>query len=255
MTFEDARPWARSIKTRVSKREMPPWGIDKNVGIQSFKNDISLSDDEIAKIVKWVDDGAPMGNLADMPAPRQFDDPRMWHIGNGKPDLIVSMAKPYKVPAVGADVTLEFVSETGLTEDRYIKEIETKPDGAFRLWQPDGTLDVEGKVVICDPPRKLAVTWRVMWIEEMRKLPECLVTYQIDDLGKVVRLTLTEAHQIDLDDKMLEGGRRGWPVILNNLKTLLETGHPMPEFDFMGDSRQALEEMKDAARKQTGGES
>jgi hypothetical protein len=128
MTFEDARPWARSIKTRVSKREMPPWGIDKNVGIQSFKNDISLSDDEIAKIVKWVDDGAPMGNLADMPAPRQFDDPRMWHIGNGKPDLIVSMQKPYKVPAVGADVTLEFVSETGLTEDRYIKEIETKPD-------------------------------------------------------------------------------------------------------------------------------
>jgi hypothetical protein len=128
MTFEDARPWARSIKTRVSKREMPPWGIDKNVGIQSFKNDISLSDDEIAKIVKWVDDGAPMGNLADMPAPRQFDDPRMWHIGNGKPDLIVSMPKPYKVPAIGADVTLEFVSETGLTEDRYIKEIETKPD-------------------------------------------------------------------------------------------------------------------------------
>src|SRR6476619_3528332 len=44
MTYEDARPWARSIKTRVSKREMPPWGIDKNVGIQEFKEDISLSD-------------------------------------------------------------------------------------------------------------------------------------------------------------------------------------------------------------------
>jgi len=133
-------------------------------------------------------------------------------------------------------------------------EIETKPDGAFRLWQPDGTLDVEGRVVICDPPRKLAVTWRVMWIEEMRNLPECLVTYQIDDLGKVVRLTMTESHQIELDDKMLEGGRRGWPVILNNLKTLLETGEPMPEFDFMRDASQSLDEMKEAARKYTGDE-
>ena len=132
-------------------------------------------------------------------------------------------------------------------------EIETKPDGSFRFWQPDGTLDVEGKVVICDPPRKLAVTWRVMWIEEMRKLPECLVTYQIDDLGEVVRLTMTESHQIELDEKMLEGGRRGWPVILNNLKTLLETGQPMPAFDFMGEAKQSLEEMKAAAKKHTEG--
>jgi len=126
--YEDSRPWARSIKARVSKREMPPWGIDKNVGIQEFKNDISLTDQEIEKVVKWVDGGAPLGNIADMPKPKQFDDPRMWHIGGGKPDLIVSMPKPYKVPAIGADVTLEFLAESGLTEDRYIKEIETKPD-------------------------------------------------------------------------------------------------------------------------------
>src|SRR6266850_166113 len=128
LTYEDARPWAKSIKNRVAKREMPPWTLDKNVGIQEFKNDISLNDDEIAKVVKWVDSGAPMGNAADMPKARVFDDPRIWHIGNGKPDLIVSMPKPFKVPAVGADVTLEFLAETGLTEDRYIKEIETKPD-------------------------------------------------------------------------------------------------------------------------------
>jgi len=127
-------------------------------------------------------------------------------------------------------------------------EIEQQVDGSFRLWQPDGKLDVEGRVIICDKPRKLAVTWRVMWIEDMRKLPECLVTYQIDDLGQVVRLTMTESHQIELDEKMLEGGRRGWPVILNNLKTLLETGHPMPEFNFMADAQQSLEEMKEAAK-------
>jgi len=128
MTYEETRPWARAIKQRVSAREMPPWGIDKNVGIQEFKNDWSLSDAEIARIARWVDTGAPLGNPADLPPPRVFDDPRLWHIGNGKPDLIVSMPKPFKVPSVGADVTLEFLAETGLTEDRWIKEIETKPD-------------------------------------------------------------------------------------------------------------------------------
>jgi hypothetical protein len=112
----------------VSKREMPPWTLDKNVGIQEMKNDISLTDSEIATVVKWVDSGAPLGSVADLPKARDFEDPRIWHIGNGKPDLIVSMPKAYHVPAVGADVTLEFLAETGLTEDRYIKEIETKPD-------------------------------------------------------------------------------------------------------------------------------
>lgn len=60
---------------------------------------------------------------------------------------------------------------------------------------------------------------------------------------------MTEALQIELDDKMLEGGRRGWPVILNNFKALLETGSAMPEFDFMGEARESLDEMKAAARK------
>ena len=128
-------------------------------------------------------------------------------------------------------------------------ELEEKPGGLFRLWQPNGVLDVEGKVVECDPPKKLSVTWRVMWIEEMRKLPDCLVTYQIDDLEKVVRLTMTESHQIELDEKMLEGGRRGWPVILSGFKTLLETGKPLPEFNFMADAQKALNEMKEAAGK------
>lgn len=128
VTYSDARPWARSIKQRVSSREMPPWGIDKNVGIQHFENDYSLSQDEIDTIVRWVDAGAPVGDSKDMPPARNFDDPRVWHIGNGKPDLIVSMPKAYKVPAQGADVTLEFLADIGLSEDRYIKAVEIKPD-------------------------------------------------------------------------------------------------------------------------------
>jgi hypothetical protein len=60
---------------------------------------------------------------------------------------------------------------------------------------------------------------------------------------------MTEAHQIELDDRMLEGGRRGWPVILNNLKTLLETGSPMPPFEFM--DKATIEKMQAAARQQS----
>jgi hypothetical protein len=106
------------------ERQMPPWGIDPHVGIQSFKNDPSLRQDEIATIVKWVDAGAPMGNAADMPKPREFDDADRWHIG--KPDVIVTSPK-HVVPAEAADWWGSYYVETGLTEDRYIKAIESKP--------------------------------------------------------------------------------------------------------------------------------
>ena len=73
-TYDEVRPWARAIKTKTSAREMPPWFIEKNVGIQRFKDDPSLSDDEIARIARWVDGGASRGNPADMPPPRQDAD-------------------------------------------------------------------------------------------------------------------------------------------------------------------------------------
>src|SRR6202049_1771401 len=67
MTYSETRPWARSIKERVVRRDMPPWHLDKTVGIRQYKNDRSLSDDDIATISRWVDTGAPQGNPADMP--------------------------------------------------------------------------------------------------------------------------------------------------------------------------------------------
>jgi uncharacterized protein YndB with AHSA1/START domain len=106
-------------------------------------------------------------------------------------------------------------------------EIEQKVGGSFILRMPDGRVDVEGKVMECDPPRRLSVTWRVMWIEAMRKLPDCLVTYQIDALGDAVRLTMSESHQWDVPDDILAGGRMGWPLILSSLKSLVETGKPI----------------------------
>src|SRR5882724_1624498 len=81
LTYQDVRPYARAIKQRVAERSMPPWGIDPHVGIQRFKNDPTLRDDEVATIARWVDSGAPMGNLADMPKPREFEAADRWHIG------------------------------------------------------------------------------------------------------------------------------------------------------------------------------
>src|SRR6266853_4912386 len=74
LTYEEVRPWARSIRQKVASREMPPWYIDRHVGITEFKGDPSLTDKEVATITTWVDTGAPMGNPADMPPPRQFSD-------------------------------------------------------------------------------------------------------------------------------------------------------------------------------------
>jgi hypothetical protein len=125
LTYSESRPWASAIKRRVVSREMPPWGLDRNVGISKIDNDPSLSDAEIATIVSWVDAGAPMGNPADMPRVKEFPDPRIWT--NGTPDLIVSMPKEHIVAASGSDETLNFIAETGLTEDRWLKAVETKP--------------------------------------------------------------------------------------------------------------------------------
>ena len=66
VTFQESRPWARSIKDRVSTRQMLPWHIDKTVGIQDFKYDWSLTDEQLDTIVRWVGDGAPRGNPEDM---------------------------------------------------------------------------------------------------------------------------------------------------------------------------------------------
>ncbi len=106
-------------------------------------------------------------------------------------------------------------------------EIEPKIGGAFVLRLPDGRINVQGKVVGWDPPRKLSVTWQVAWPEEFRKLPECLVNYDIAQAGDAVRLTMTESHSWEVPEAILSGGRSGWPAILSSLKSLLETGKPL----------------------------
>src|SRR5437762_3164935 len=144
VTYEETRPWLRSIRLRVSRREMPPWHIDKTVGIQHFKNDISLSDQQIEKIVSWIDAGAPRGDPNDMPPAREWGNGEQWNIG--EPDLVV-MSPKRVVPAHGPDWWGDLEVDPQLTEDRWIQAIETKPVGVARrvvhhagttLIQPDG---------------------------------------------------------------------------------------------------------------------
>ncbi len=87
VTYQEVRPWVRSIRQKVTARVMPPWHIDRSIG--EYLEDPSLSDEEIATITTWIDNGAPQGNPAEAPAPRQFADADAWTYG--APDLIVSM--------------------------------------------------------------------------------------------------------------------------------------------------------------------
>ncbi len=124
MNYQEVRPWARSIRERVARREMPPWHLDKTAGIRQYKNDISLSDDQIATVVKWVDSGAPQGNPADLPPAIKFAPEDEWFIG--KPDLLVSTGD-FKMYAKGSDWWIDQYAEVTLTEDRWIKAMEIKP--------------------------------------------------------------------------------------------------------------------------------
>jgi len=126
VSYEEVRPWARSIRQRVANRDMPPWHLDKTVGIKHYKNDRSLSDVEIATITKWVDDGAPMGKPSEMPAPLTFRPETEWFIG--EPDLKVTTPKDFVMYAKGPDWWIDQFSDViELSEDRWIKAMEIKP--------------------------------------------------------------------------------------------------------------------------------
>jgi len=129
ITYQDARPWARSIKERVATRQMPPWHIDKTVGVQKFKNDMSLSDDQIATIVAWVDAGAPQGDPKDLPPPRPLVTDNEWKAvrdGFGPPDLVVKSSE-YTMPAQHQDVWYRPASDIPLTEPRWVRLVEIRP--------------------------------------------------------------------------------------------------------------------------------
>jgi hypothetical protein len=133
VTYQDARPWARAMKAKVVAREMPPWYLDRTVGIQKYKNDMSLSDEQVATIAKWVDAGAPQGNVKDMPPAKVWPDSTVWQFAAqyGPPDVIVK-ATPWTMPAHGQDQWWKPTIDVGLTEDRWVRAVELRPTKAGR---------------------------------------------------------------------------------------------------------------------------
>ena len=121
LSYEQARPWAKSIREKVLSGQMPPWHAAAPRG--TFANDRRLSDAEKNTLIAWVDAGAPQGDVKDLPAVPQFSEG--WEIG--KPDLVLSMPKPYDVPASGT-IAYQFITiPTNFTEDKWVRAIELRP--------------------------------------------------------------------------------------------------------------------------------
>jgi len=132
LTYEETRPWARSIKERVAKRQMPPWHLDKSVGVQNFQNDMSLTDEQIATVVKWVDSGSPQGDPKDMPAAKVFPKDDEWQLAkvyNRPPDMIIK-SDDYTMPAVSQDQWWKPVVDLGVKEPLWVKAVEMRPGTA-----------------------------------------------------------------------------------------------------------------------------
>ena len=135
--YEQVKMFAPLIRDRVSRRLIPPWPIDKTIGVNRFRNDVSLSDEEIKTIVDWVDAGAPLGDPADLPEPMVWnDDSKRWAYEDvfGRPPDVVLKSPAHTVVANGRDqwplriTPLEEVVESGeLTEERWIMAIGARP--------------------------------------------------------------------------------------------------------------------------------
>src|SRR5262245_13905105 len=120
VSYKEVRPWAKSIREKVARREMPPWHADPAHG--EWANDRRLSQKELDAIVAWVDGGAPEGDPKDAPPPPKFATG--WQIG--EPDVIFYMPEEFTVPAEGAVPYMYFTVPTNFKEDRYIAAMEAR---------------------------------------------------------------------------------------------------------------------------------
>src|SRR3954465_10583168 len=106
-------------------------------------------------------------------------------------------------------------------------EVDLKVGGAYIVRTPDGALHISGEVIECDPLRKLTVTFNVNWPALVEKLGPTLITYEIEQAGDAVKLTMLQSHDRPLSDDILSGGRQGWPAIPSLPNSVLETGIPL----------------------------
>jgi hypothetical protein len=121
LTYEQARPWAKSIREKVAQGQMPPWHAVNPRG--TFSNDRRLTDQDKATLVRWAEAGAPQGDPKDLPAQPRFTEG--WEIG--QPDAVLSMTKPFNVTAAGTIAYQYFTIPTNFTEDKWVQAIEVRP--------------------------------------------------------------------------------------------------------------------------------
>lgn len=121
LSYKEARPWARSIRDKVSKRQMPPWDADPHYG--QFSNDRRLSQQDLDTIIAWVDQGAKEGNPRELPPVPQFEN--RWVIG--KPDAVLTMQQDYQLNGEGSDEYVNITIPTNFTEDKWVQAVEVHP--------------------------------------------------------------------------------------------------------------------------------
>ena len=122
LTYSDARPWAKAIKAAVISKKMPPWLAEP---VAHYKNDRTLTAEEIATLTAWADNGAPEGDAKDKPAALKFQDG--WNI---KPDVVVEMPKPFQLPATGTINYKYVLVKANFPEDMWVQAAEMRPSNA-----------------------------------------------------------------------------------------------------------------------------
>lgn len=129
VSYSEIRPWVRSIKRKVEDRDMPPWYVDRTVGIQKFANDRSLNDREIDLITRWVDGGAPQGDPKDAPKAKAWPSQESWQFTDyfGRPPDLIVKSPDYSMPAVSQDRWWEVRGTPAVPEDRWVAGTETRP--------------------------------------------------------------------------------------------------------------------------------
>ena len=177
MTYEQVRPWARSIKSKVVKKEMPPWGVGRST--LKFSNDRQISDQEIATIAKWVDAGAPKGNDADLPEPPSY--PGGWKF-NSEPDVVVKMPVEFTIEPRAEYPMLDFYVPVPWTDGmKLIQMSEARTSNKAVVHHitvslvtfPPGTEVIDGQPYTTDASgKKVPLDRRQARITEQRLPPE-----------------------------------------------------------------------------------
>ncbi len=146
MTYKDARPWAKAIKSAVLQKQMPPWLADPHFG--KFSNDRSLSQSEIDTIAAWVDGGAKEGEAKNAPAPREFVEG--WSIG--KPDQIFEMPTAVDVPESGVIEYTYMIIPTNFKEDMWVQAAEARAGARQEMHHVIAFLRPPGSLWFKDEP-------------------------------------------------------------------------------------------------------